>query len=658
MSTDVMAQKFNSNFEEIGCWTAHEGTILASATGLFNNRCIYATGGNDNTVAIWDLTGHPEQKESQPIGNDDMVNTLFKFVSYKTISSSPKFSVECNQGATFLRRHCAYLGATTKLLQTGADTNPVVYARFSASSPRSDVKTILFYGHYDIVGADTNRPKWRTDPFQLASVDGFLYGRGVSDNKGPILAAVYAAADLVRRKALGCDVVFMIEGEEESGSQGFKKAVRENKDLIGKVDWILLANSYWLDDHIPCLTYGLRGVVHANLIVTSDHPDLHSGIDGSSLLDEPLKDLSLLLAKFIGRKGHINFPNFYDKVAGLSKAEENRYNAITEALLPLHPQIEDSEEFTKSLMYRWREPSFTVHSIEVPSNKNTGTTISRRAKATLSVRIVPNQSADEIASALTAFAQEQFDLLESQNELTVEITGKSDPWLGDPDNEIFGTLAEAISVAWTPDLDDKRQNYPQLQSKTAATRPFGAELIRSESNDSVASHIDRIISSSTTSHKKRSTRRQNATNATTVPTSSTLTGKQARANGSSSIDESEHGDDLFSSSTSSSPPAGLSSNPQLRAGSQLTASTTPPTSSWAAQAPNLAPVQPIYIREGGSIPTIRFLEKEFSAPAANLPCGQASDNAHLDNERLRVVNLYKSREIFGWVFEKLPQRVA
>jgi di- and tripeptidase len=62
--------------------------------------------------------------------------------------------------------------------------------------------------------------------------------------------------------------------------------------------------------------------------------------------------------------------------------------------------------------------------------------------------------------------------------------------------------------------------------------------------------------------------------------------------------------------------------------------------------------KPLYIREGGSIPAIRFLEKEFNAPAAHLPCGQASDNAHLDNERFRLLNLYNSREIFKKVFSE------
>ncbi len=65
------------------------------------------------------------------------------------------------------------------------------------------------------------------------------------------------------------------------------------------------------------------------------------------------------------------------------------------------------------------------------------------------------------------------------------------------------------------------------------------------------------------------------------------------------------------------------------------------------------PAHPLYIREGGSIPAIRFLEKQFGAPAAHLPCGQASDAAHLDNERLRVENLQKSREIFRQVFQTL-----
>ncbi|EEH38280.2 WD repeat-containing protein [Paracoccidioides lutzii Pb01] len=649
-------RKFNSRFEEIGSWVAHEGTMLASAAGVFDDRRIYATGGNDNTVAIWDLTEHPQDSREAPaIGNDEMVNSLAKFVSFKTISSRPKFAGECNQGAAFLRRHCNYLGAHTKLLGTGPDTNPIVFARFDAVSKSSTSKTLLFYGHYDVVGADTNHLKWNSDPFQLTSVNGFLYGRGVSDNKGPVLAALYAAAELSQKKALSCNVVFLIEGEEESGSQGFANTVKKHKDLIGNVDWILLANSYWLDDHIPCLTYGLRGVVHANFVVTSSNPDLHSGIDGSSLLDEPLKDLTMLLGIIVGAKGKINIPGFHDPVLPLTEAEKERYDAIAEALLPHHPEIEDSESFTDSLMHRWREPSLTIHRVEVPGCQNTSTTISRKARATLSVRLVPNQDAGKVAADLTEFAQAQFAKFDSQNTLTVEITGKADPWLGDPENDIFKSLSRAVTAAWSSAKGERHYNYPPVNIPNQLSR---RELLHTNSTDSMASRFDRITSSSSSAPKTSSGHRLSTS---AVPTSSTLA----------------HGPDLPSANLPSRPRAfcrhGASSStceissaaavvaaggsmcyrhPQVPQHSHTRTSTStsqPPL----AQPRSCQVVKPIYIREGGSIPTIRYLEKAFNAPAAHLPCGQASDHAHLDNERLRVENLYKSREIISRVFRDL-----
>ncbi|KAF9888667.1 hypothetical protein FE257_008425 [Aspergillus nanangensis] len=626
-----IVKKFNSRFEEVGSWGAHEGTMLASAAGRFKDRFIYATGGNDSTVGIWDLTDvSRSQHELPPIDNDEMVNSLAKFVAFKTISASPKFAGECNQGAAFLRRHCIYLGAKTKLLTTGEDTNPIVHARFNATSPDKLDKTILFYGHYDVVGADAHLAKWKTDPYQLTSMDGFLYGRGVSDNKGPILAALYAAAELARQKALRCDVVFIIEGEEESGSQGFHQTIREHKSQIGPVDWILIANSYWLDDYNPCLTYGQRGVVHANMVVTSDHPDLHSGIDGSALLDEPLKDLTMLLGTLVGPKGRINLPGFHDPVLPLTEAEKQRYATIAQILLQRHPQIADRDALIDSLMHRWREPALTIHSVEVPGNsKGTAATISRKAKASLSIRLVPNQEADDVAATLTMYAQEQFDLLDSQNDLTVEITGKSDPWLGDPDSEMFETLADAITVAWTPDQKAPKHQYPPVQKSvhgrnTAITReqqqPGPRRLGRKDSSDSLASHMDRIIMSTTTSSTVKSGGKNGSSTGTTIPTSSTLTSKT------------------------------------LSRDDDSTRELSPAPSTPAEAISGGSGVRPMYIREGGSIPTIRFLEKEFSAPAANLPCGQASDNAHLYNERLRVENLYKSREIFRYVFSHLPEK--
>lgn len=120
--------------------------------------------------------------------------------------------------------------------------------------------------------------------------NGYLYGRGVTDDKGPIIAIACAAADLLSRRALGCDLVFLIEGEEECGSIGFRETVGRYKvrgslsrflylfevwlicslcikDAIGDIDAILVSNSTWIGEDKPCITYGLRGVVHCGLEV-------------------------------------------------------------------------------------------------------------------------------------------------------------------------------------------------------------------------------------------------------------------------------------------------------------------------------------------------------------------------------------------------------
>ena len=85
---------------------------------------------------------------------------------------------------------------------------------------------LLWYAHYDVVDATKNEAKdWKTDPFILTAKEGNLYARGVSDNKGPTLAAIYSVAELYHRQQLNCDVVFIIEGEEECGSIGFQKSL-------------------------------------------------------------------------------------------------------------------------------------------------------------------------------------------------------------------------------------------------------------------------------------------------------------------------------------------------------------------------------------------------------------------------------------------------
>ena len=152
-----------------------------------------------------------------------MITSLREFVSFKTVSSLPEYAEDCRRGASFLRTLFKKHGGEAELLSADEKVHhPVVFAKFSGiAEPAEKRKRVLFYGHYDVVPADTRNDKWDTDPFQLKGSNGYLYGRGVSDNKGPIMAALYAVTDLKQAKTLDSDIIFLIEGQEESGSRGF-----------------------------------------------------------------------------------------------------------------------------------------------------------------------------------------------------------------------------------------------------------------------------------------------------------------------------------------------------------------------------------------------------------------------------------------------------
>jgi acetylornithine deacetylase/succinyl-diaminopimelate desuccinylase-like protein len=98
-----------------------------------------------------------------------------------------KLRDECLRGAKFLARLLEGLGAEVKMSQCVEGKNPVVLGRLGNNPAHP---TVVFYGHYDVQPAE--EPDWRTAPWTLCAVDGYLCGRGTSDNKGPILAFVYA----------------------------------------------------------------------------------------------------------------------------------------------------------------------------------------------------------------------------------------------------------------------------------------------------------------------------------------------------------------------------------------------------------------------------------------------------------------------------------
>lgn len=140
------------------------------------------------------------------------------------------------------------------------------------------------YGHLDVQPA-LIEDGWDTEPFVLTERDGKLFGRGSTDDKGPVLCWLHAIEGF---QTLGIDlpvnVKFIFEGMEESGSEGLDELLFARKDtFLADVDYVCISDNYWLGKEKPCITYGLRGVCYFFIEVQCADKDLHSGVFGGTV---------------------------------------------------------------------------------------------------------------------------------------------------------------------------------------------------------------------------------------------------------------------------------------------------------------------------------------------------------------------------------------
>ncbi|ORY35351.1 hypothetical protein BCR39DRAFT_508937 [Naematelia encephala] len=436
-AADGKVLRVDEAFDCTAAFKAHNGIILSSTIVKGErDRWEYITAGNDSYVKIWTidppkLHGHDTEVDVEGEG-DVMLYALSKLVALPTVSDEEHREC-CRQGAHLLKNILVQLGAQSEVLSGEQGRNPLVLATFSGQDTGKPRKRLLFYGHYDVQPAA--ECDWDTDPYQLSGRNGYLYGRGVSDNKGPILAVACAAASLRQRRELDVDLVMLIEGEEEAGSRGFAPTVRKHKDAIGHIDAVLLSNSTWIGESDPCVVFGMRGVVYANLAIWSASEDAHSGVDGG-IVAEPMFDMVRVLHALVGSDG-VKLPGFYDNVRPQTKEESTLLSAVASA----------SNRSVEELIKVWRQPSFSIANISAggPANK---TVIPKRVTADISMRLVPDQDLKTIVDSLKTFCQNTFNSLNSSNNFEITVTHSASWWLASLDSPYLQALEESVKDVW------------------------------------------------------------------------------------------------------------------------------------------------------------------------------------------------------------------
>jgi acetylornithine deacetylase/succinyl-diaminopimelate desuccinylase-like protein/predicted glutamine amidotransferase/WD40 repeat protein len=381
-----------------------------------------------------------------------MQDVLARFISFPTVSGCEHHREDCWQGAKYLLSSLEGMGANAKLANLELGHNPIVLARFA--STLDNAPTLVFYGHYDVMPADP--AEWNSNPWTLTAVDEHYYGRGTTDNKGPILAVILAIKSLLAssKDGLGINVVLILEGEGEQSNAGFRETINAHQHWFTNTTLILTSNSYWLGEERPCITYGMRGVVDIDVTVSGGSRNLHSGVDGGAIF-EPTCDLMGICSTLVDSYGHVTIPKFYDDVRPLSHDDRARLDAVQFELAEYVSRTGvkkfTSPGATELLEVRWRQPSVSVASFDTSNKSRVHSVMPNVASASLSVRFVPDQDPDVLFCRIRDHLMLEFGKRRSKNALSVTCICKGDWWLGNPSGPEFQLAERAIQSVWNMD---------------------------------------------------------------------------------------------------------------------------------------------------------------------------------------------------------------
>ncbi|KAF5278923.1 hypothetical protein FQR65_LT15482 [Abscondita terminalis] len=320
-------------------------------------------------------------------------------------------------------------------------------------------KTICFYNYLDVQSA-LLEDGWNTDPFTLVERDGKLYGRGTSDNKAAVLCCINAVEGyLALGVELPVNIKFLFEAMQESGSPNLSKLIEFEKDkFLSDVDYVCVCGGYWPEKEHPCIIHGLKGYMYFYVEVKCASRDLHSGTFGGCIY-EGMSDLIYLLNTLVDKEGIILIPDVNKNVAATTLEELTRYAKTNFNLEDFKKRIgakrlPHSDDKVQFLTRWWNLPSLSIHGIEGCYNEQgEKMVIPGKVTGKFSVRLVPNQTTDEIKKLVLAHLNEKWKLRDSPNQIKITVASDGSPWLSDPSHPHYSAAQRAYKYVYKKNAD-------------------------------------------------------------------------------------------------------------------------------------------------------------------------------------------------------------
>ena len=326
------------------------------------------------------------------------VEELCAYLRFPSVSAQTAHTRDLRACADWLVEHCKSIGLKAKRHATSG--HPVV----TASTPRrKGYPHCLVYGHYDVQPPEP-LDQWQTSPFEPVIRKGAVYARGATDNKGQHFAHL-KAVEAYRKTGveLPCDLTFVIEGEEEVGSEALIEFLKKQRRRLA-CDVVVISDTGMPSKKHPALTYALRGVVALEVAVRGPKADLHSGIYGGSV-DNPALVLAQMLAQLRDKRGRIAVPGFYDDVEPLSAHERRQfkrlpYNETAYKRLLGVTALFGEKGFTP-IEQRSARPTLEINGLTSGyQGEGSKTIVPAEASAKITCRLVPGQSPRKVVRLL------------------------------------------------------------------------------------------------------------------------------------------------------------------------------------------------------------------------------------------------------------------
>lgn len=329
---------------------------------------------------------------------DANLERLKELLRIPGISTDPERKADIRASAEWVQQLFAGCGIEAEIVETAghpcviADTGPV----------EGDGPTVLIYGHYDVQPSG-DESLWDSPVFEPTVRDGKIFARGAADDKGQALTHLFAAEAWMKTAGkTPIRVKYLIEGEEEIGSPNLGPIVETFRERLA-CDYVALSDTPKLDKDTPAITYGTKGMIYKEIIVTGPSQNLHSGSFGG-VITNPGNALAKILDTLRDDDNRVTIPGFYDNVRAISEEEKRRMNDVgfdeREFLASLGAPALTGETGFSTIERRWCRPTLDVNGLFGGYvGEGASTVIPAKVMAKVSMRIVPDQDAATIAAA-------------------------------------------------------------------------------------------------------------------------------------------------------------------------------------------------------------------------------------------------------------------